>query len=124
MESATTCTPAAPPGKPAADQAAGFEIPALISAAATAEAWAKVLAESCLSPPPKNTLVRWIAAVKLPPSADKDTEDASSSQTGCAETSIPGFSASVPRIKSEFFGLIQNSSTLILPLGATPCRTR
>src|SRR5215831_7980154 len=93
------------------------------AAAATAEGGAKVLAKGSRSPD-QDTLVLFSDRLKLPPPAAADTEHASSSRTGCVETSIPGFSASVPRMKSEFFGLMQNSSTLILPLGATPCRTR
>src|SRR5947209_7841400 len=38
--------------------------------------------------------------------------------------SRPAFSASVPRMNREFFGLMQYSSTLILLFVLTPCRAR
>src|SRR5580692_10783462 len=38
----------------------------------------------------------------------------SASRTGCGVTSMPGLSPRVPRMKSEFLGLMQYSSTLIL----------
>jgi len=44
----------------------------------------------------------------------------SSSRVGCGMTSIPGLSANEPKMKSEFLGLMQYSSTLILLLVSTP----
>src|ERR1700731_4616246 len=43
---------------------------------------------------------------------------------GLGESSKPGFSSNVPSRKREFFGLIQNSSTLILLEVLTPWRDR
>src|SRR5579864_6339572 len=44
--------------------------------------------------------------------------------TGSAVTSKPEFSLSVPRMNSEFLGLMQNSCTLILLLVIIPWRPR
>src|SRR4051812_21803757 len=48
----------------------------------------------------------------------------SSSGTGVGVTWRPGLSASVPRMKSEFLGLMQHSSTLILFVVTMPWRVR
>src|ERR1019366_5344392 len=48
----------------------------------------------------------------------------SESRTGWGLTSSPGFSLSVPRMNSEFLGLMQYSFTLILLLVTIPWRAR
>src|SRR4029077_5884429 len=49
---------------------------------------------------------------------------ASSSRIGCGVTSMRGLSLSVPRMKREFLGLMQNSSTLSLLLVTMPWRAK
>src|ERR1051326_1848883 len=148
-----TCTPeSVPPGdvNPAALHAAGFEIPAFTSAAAifcccvisevlietaSGDNWitSRFGPDGALKPvggkalwnsrsPAFSDIERESSDKENPPGPPELT--ASTSRTGRGLTSSPGLSASVPRMNSEFLGLIQNSSTLILLLVTIPCRAR
>src|SRR5271169_2116590 len=134
---------------PAATQAAGLEMPALSRASATF-CWgtAKVLAVPEMGSRPvicgrvsycvangwveesdrkSSSLLFVLNENKLIESENPRGEKeliGSASTTGCGPTSMPGLSARVPRMNSEFLGLMQYSSTLILLLVTTPWRDR
>src|SRR5208283_843881 len=120
-----------PPVMPAAAHAAGLAMPAFIIAAATFSRCA-----------PSSTGAGWLTATEtkaLAPNVNVEPvapggslgnlkEDLGPSVpsvlTGTSLAVVPWFSASVPRTKSAFFGLMQYSSTLILCSLLTPCRVR
>src|ERR1017187_7784956 len=86
-----------------------------------ANTWAgDPVAKSCSLPLEK----RECALIDSENPCEENELTGSASWIGCGLTSRPGFSPSVPSMKSEFLGLMQYSSTLILLLVTTPWRDR